>query len=41
MSNASALYVGTVTHQRLHPLRHRLSYRVFSLLLDLDELGAL
>ncbi|MBV9824167.1 MAG: DUF1365 family protein [Alphaproteobacteria bacterium] len=34
----SALYVGAVMHQRLRPRRHRLRYRVFSLLLDLDEL---
>ncbi|KQP18351.1 DUF1365 domain-containing protein [Pseudorhodoferax sp. Leaf267] len=37
----SALYTGTVMHQRLRPLRHRLRYRVFSLLVDLDELPAL
>jgi DUF1365 family protein len=37
----SALYVGDVMHQRLRPLRHRLAYRVFSLLLDLDELPSL
>src|SRR5262249_48726005 len=34
----SAIYAGTVMHQRLRPRRHRLRYRVFSLLLDLDEL---
>jgi len=34
----SALYAGTVEHTRLRPTRHRLRYRVFSLLLDLDEL---
>ncbi|MBB4285263.1 DUF1365 domain-containing protein [Roseospira goensis] len=34
----SALYAGTVLHRRLKPKRHRLDYRVFSLLLDLDEL---
>ncbi|RCW70216.1 DUF1365 domain-containing protein [Pseudorhodoferax soli] len=38
---SSALYTGVVSHQRLRPLRHRLRYRVFSLLLDLDELPAL
>jgi DUF1365 family protein len=38
---ASALYVGSVMHQRLRPVAHRLSYRVFTLLLDLDELPAL
>jgi DUF1365 family protein len=34
----SAIYTGTVVHTRLRPRRHRLRYRVFSLLLDLDEL---
>ncbi len=33
----SAIYAGTVTHRRLRPVRHRLSYRVFALLVDLDE----
>ena len=37
----SALYAGKVMHQRLRPRRHRLSYRIFELLLDLDELDAL
>jgi len=37
----SAIYTGTVIHTRLRPRRHRLSYRVFSLLLDLDELDTL
>lgn len=37
----SALYAGRVVHARLRPKRHRLSYRVFSLLIDLDEVGAL
>jgi DUF1365 family protein len=37
----SALYDGTVIHQRLRPVRHRLRYRIFQLLLDLDELPAL
>jgi DUF1365 family protein len=41
MNEASALYVGTVTHRRLRPVRHALAYRVFSLLVDLDELPAL
>jgi DUF1365 family protein len=41
MSAASALYVGSVMHQRLRPVRHRLRYRMFSLLVDLDELPAL
>ena len=41
MSEASALYVGRVMHRRLRPKRHRLAYRVYSLLIDLDELPAL
>jgi DUF1365 family protein len=38
MNTNSALYRGSVMHLRLRPARHRLRYRVFSLLLDLDEL---
>lgn len=41
MSSDSALYVGSVMHQRLRPVRHRLDYRIFSLLVDIDELPAL
>jgi DUF1365 family protein len=37
----SAIYTGTVIHTRLRPKRHRLRYRVFSLLLDLDEVADL
>lgn len=37
----SGLYEGVVTHQRQKPVRHALRYRVFSLLLDLDELDAI
>ena len=37
----SAIYAGTVMHHRLRPKQHRLQYRVFSLLIDLDELPAL
>lgn len=37
----SALYPGHVTHARLRPKEHRLAYRIYSLLLDLDELGTL
>ncbi|HWA60382.1 MAG TPA: DUF1365 domain-containing protein [Caulobacteraceae bacterium] len=40
MSEAGALYEGTVVHQRLEPRRHRLSYRLFQLLVDLDALDA-
>jgi len=41
MADASALYFGEVLHQRLKPRRHRLHYRVFSMLLDLDEIDGL
>ena len=34
---ASCLYQARVMHHRLRPVRHRFTYRVFSLLLDLDE----
>lgn len=37
----SAIYAGVVAHARLRPKRHRLRYRVFSLLLDLDEVAGL
>jgi hypothetical protein len=38
---ASALYEGTVTHHRLRPREHHLAYRLYSFLIDLDELGRL
>jgi len=34
----SALYAGEVVHHRLRPKRHQLRYKVFYLLLDLDEI---
>ncbi|MEQ8250241.1 MAG: DUF1365 domain-containing protein [Oceanibaculum nanhaiense] len=37
----SCLYRGRVTHSRLTPFRHKFHYRVFSLLVDLDELPVL
>jgi DUF1365 family protein len=37
----SCLYAGTVMHRRISPFSHRFAYRVFSLLLDLDEADAL
>lgn len=39
--SGSGLYEGVVMHQRLRPRRHRLRYRIFQLLLDLDELPQL
>lgn len=38
---SSALFPGHVTHARLRPRQHRLAYRIYSLLLDLDELDTL
>lgn len=35
-----SLYHGTVTHKRLTPFKHDLTYRVFSLLLDVDALDS-
>ena len=37
----SAIYDGWVMHRRLSPKHHAFKYRVFSLLLDLDELEGL
>lgn len=34
-----AIYEGIVTHARLRPVRHRLRYRVFALLLDCNALA--
>ena len=41
MSEGSAIYVGQVVHQRHKPKKHRLRYRVFSVLIDLDDLPRL
>jgi len=38
---ASAIYEDRVMHRRLSPRRHAFRYRVFALLLDLDELQSL
>jgi len=38
---ASALYVGSVFHHRLAPRAHRFRYRLYWLLIDLDELPQL
>ena len=38
-ADAAALYVGDVMHARLKPMGHRFSYRVMSLLIDLDRLA--
>ncbi|NNE63867.1 MAG: DUF1365 domain-containing protein [Gammaproteobacteria bacterium] len=36
----SAIYRGSLRHRRFHPLRHKFSYSVFMMYLDLDELDA-
>jgi uncharacterized protein len=41
VSLKSSLYVGSVFHRRLAPKPHRFRYRLFWLLLDLDELPSL
>ncbi|THD60134.1 MAG: DUF1365 domain-containing protein [Bradyrhizobium sp.] len=38
IADAAALYFGDVMHARLKPMGHRFSYRVMSLLIDLDRL---
>ncbi len=40
-AQSSCLYFGKVMHKRLRPFVHRFDYRVFNLLVDLDELPAL
>ncbi len=40
-ATASGLYTGVVTHRRTRPRAHALKYRVFMLLIDLDEMAAL
>lgn len=41
MTVADGLYVGEVIHERFAPRRHRLSYRIFQMLLDVDAAPAL
>lgn len=41
MNFRSTLYAGAVMHRRLRPRPHRLRYRVFWMLLDLDEIDSL
>lgn len=41
MKFRSSLYVGSVMHRRMRPWVHALRYRVFWMLIDLDEIGAL
>lgn len=41
MAWRSSLYTGLVMHRRLAPRRHQFRYRVFAMLLDLEERAAL
>ncbi|MBK17330.1 MAG: DUF1365 domain-containing protein [Rhodospirillaceae bacterium] len=41
MRGGGRLYFGEVVHERERPRRHRLRYRVFSMLVDVDQLGAM
>jgi uncharacterized protein len=41
MNPSSCIYVGRVVHHRLRPRVHHLRYRVFWLLIDLDEIDSL
>ena len=41
MSAPPSLFVGAVVHRRLRPRRHRLRYRAFWLLIDVDKIDAL
>jgi len=34
----SKIYTGAVSHRRIRPVSHRFAYRIFSLLVDIDEL---
>ncbi len=38
---SSAIYRGLVIHERIRPKRHKLRYKVFSMLLNIDELSDL
>ena len=40
-SSSSCIYSGFVTHRRFKPKRHFFSYKIFSLLLDLEEIKEL
>jgi len=39
MIQAASLYFGNVMHARMKPLTHRFNYKIFSLLIDLDQFG--
>ena len=41
VSKGSAIYAGSVMHRRFRPVTHSLHYRMFTMLLDLDEVPRL
>jgi DUF1365 family protein len=41
VTQVSGLYAGLVSHARMKPRRHQLAYRIFMLLIDLDEAASL
>ena len=41
MTLQSGIYLGAVVNKRVRPRTHKLNYRVFSFLLDLDELAGM
>ncbi|HEV7383793.1 MAG TPA: DUF1365 family protein, partial [Phenylobacterium sp.] len=41
MTLSSGLYAGVVSHARVKPRKHKLAYKIFMLLIDLDELAGL
>lgn len=41
MSSPASIFTGEVMHRRLFPVQYRFSYRIFSLLVDIDLLDAL
>lgn len=40
-STTACLYPGKVMHRRLFPVRYRFTYRIFSMLVDIDEVAGL
>ena len=40
-ARSSAFYTGVVTHARFRPATHRMRYRIFMMLLDLDDKDSL
>jgi len=41
MTDTAAIFTGDVMHRRFFPVRYRFKYRIFSLLINIDQLGSL